>query len=172
MRLNDPRWKTLEGGYRIPYDPSHDLAALGSGQEAAMERLWEGLHHQGDVGTASYAAVPALVEIYSSRPRDWNFYGLVNVIELCRLGVGSRSNPPLPGWLEVEYKAALGQLLELALQDIQTANASGEYDARETFKQILAIIAIGKNAPEIGNILSQFTEDEIVDLNAGKFDWT
>ena len=69
LSLNDERWQNLDGGYRTQFDPTSLLSQLESGQgsKAAWHELWEGLHHQGDVGEASYAAVPHLVRIYRAR---------------------------------------------------------------------------------------------------------
>jgi hypothetical protein len=164
MQLNDPRWKALKGGRREPYDPSADLAALASGKAAVWRELWDKLHHQGDVGTASYAAVIALVEIYTSQPRDYNFYGLINAIELCRLGTSLRRSPAVPDWLEKDYFAALRRTLEFALQDVRTFDARSGCDDKETLKQMLATIALGKGAITIGRVLVSCTNDEISEL--------
>ncbi len=53
---------TENGGYGVPYDPEPALKRLSSSHEEAISELWENLYHQGDVGLASYAAVPALVQ--------------------------------------------------------------------------------------------------------------
>jgi len=54
-------------------------------------------HHQGDVGEASYAAVPHPVRIYHKRAViDWKTYAIVAVIELAR---DERKNPEIPQWL-------------------------------------------------------------------------
>ena len=52
-------WSNLTGGYRTPFDPRPLLAELEIGQDphTTWDKLWEELHHQGDVGDASYAAV-------------------------------------------------------------------------------------------------------------------
>lgn len=82
--LDDPGWQQLHGGYRRPYDVSPVLVRLAAGEDTWPE-LWENLHHQGDVGEASYAAVPHLVRIVKdSGRRDWNLYGLVALIEIER----------------------------------------------------------------------------------------
>lgn len=98
MILTDPKWEGLEGGYRIPYDPRPVLSKLAGGIEVdhAWEELWNELHHQGDVGEASFAAVPALVDLYtSSRQPDWNLFSLsatlrssviAKAIRRCRIG--------------------------------------------------------------------------------------
>ena len=60
MEFDDPRWDSLQGGYRVPYDPRKALSALERGKEteSAWQELCTELYHQGDVGEASYAAVP------------------------------------------------------------------------------------------------------------------
>src|SRR4051812_37118099 len=103
LDFNDDRWSTLKGGYRIPFDPRPLLKRLEveSDTKVVWEELWRELHHQGDVGEASYAAVPHLVRIYRQRKRtDWNTYAMVTVIELAR---EEGSNPPVPEWLSQDY---------------------------------------------------------------------
>ena len=94
ISFDDKRWEGLMGGYKLVYDPRPALRKLES-SSAAIEpiwhELWEDLHHQGDVGEASYAAVPSR----SAEP-DWNPYGLVAVVEIERHRKG---NPPLPEWI-------------------------------------------------------------------------
>ena len=79
MDIGDPRWPSLRGGYRLPFDPRPALRRIAIGDaEEAWKELWNELHHQGDVGEASYAAVPALVRIEAARRgADWNTYALV-----------------------------------------------------------------------------------------------
>jgi len=96
LSLEDEKWKELQGGYRCRYDASVALRSLQSGIDVWGE-LWNELHHQGDVGLASYAAIPHLVQIAGGAAlRDWNFYGLVATIEVER---HRRENPALPSWL-------------------------------------------------------------------------
>jgi hypothetical protein len=116
LSLDDPIWPTLEGGYRIPYDASEALKAMQAGADV-WHALWEDLHHQGDVGVASYAAVPQLVNMLgaaASRPED--FYALIALIELER---HRQHNPPLPDWLADSYRAAWAQLPAIAARDLQ-----------------------------------------------------
>ena len=117
--LTDPKWEGLEGGYRIPYDPRPSLSKLASGIEVAeaWKEIWNELHHQGDVGEASYAAVTALVDLYSSgRQSDWNLFSLSATIEIER---HRKSNPPLPHWLSEDYERAWRKLAELALTKLR-----------------------------------------------------
>jgi hypothetical protein len=64
------------------------------------------LHHQGDLGPASYAAVPHLLEFARRSPRlDSNVFGLIAVIELER-----PSNPNVPECLAAGYFRAIKEL--------------------------------------------------------------
>ena len=107
LSLEDKRWQNLEGGYRTSFDPRPLLSDLETKKnaKATWHELWEGLHHQGDVGAASYAAVPHLVRIYRKRGIiDWNTYAIVAVIELAR---DDGKNPKVPKWLEDDYFQAI-----------------------------------------------------------------
>jgi hypothetical protein len=108
LPLDDPRWATFNGGYKVPYDASAALDRLfvDGPSEELWEELWNELHHQGDVGQASYAAISHLVEFVRRSPRlDWNPLGLVACIELER-----PHNPPIHTELADDYFAAIRAL--------------------------------------------------------------
>jgi hypothetical protein len=129
LSLDDKRWQTLAGGYRVPFDPRPQLSQLAANNDtkAAWHALWEELHHQGDVGEASYAAVPHLVRIYRQRGAvDWNTYAIVAVIELAR-DVGK--NPPVPKWLQEDYFRALRDLAEAGAAEVLKAKNSEDIRA-------------------------------------------
>jgi len=115
LPLDDPRWNDLQGGYRIPYDPTSALRRLDAGedQQASWAELWAELH-QGDVGEASYASVPHLVRILERGDLDWNGYALIATIDIERR---SRPNPPIPDWLAPSYHAAWQEVTGVALRD-------------------------------------------------------
>src|SRR5687767_4123289 len=122
LNLDDPRWRTLAGGYRTRYDPTSALRRLASDWQdaSAWDDLWGNLHHQGDVGDASYAAVPILVAIAGEVPvRGWNVHALVATIESER---HARRNPPVPHWLESDYGQAWRDVLRLALDDLRATD--------------------------------------------------
>jgi hypothetical protein len=163
LPLNDPLWSTLAGGYKTPYDPSDALRRLEAGDDVWNE-LWQELHHQGDVGEASYAAVPHLVRIAKLLPRrDWNFYGLVSTIEV---GRHQRSNPIVPPWLAPDYKEAMGEVLSLALVDLRA-----ETD-RATILSILGAIALGKGYVTLGAMISHSDDSEIIEVLDQRDAWT
>jgi hypothetical protein len=152
LPLDDPRWSELKGGYKVPYDPSDALRRLESGEDVWNE-LWQELHHQGDVGEASYATVPHLVRIAKSLPhRDWNFYGLISTIEVER---HRKSNPPLPSWLAQAYVEAMRDLLELAFSDLRSV------EDRVTIRSLLGAIALAKGDLKLGALISHSDDSEI-----------
>ena len=117
LPLDDERWTKLEGGYRVPYDPRPMFARLRANDESAWDELWNELHHQGDVGTAAYAAVPYLVDIHRTRDvADWQFYALLGTREICRT---RGRNPQLPNWLQPAYDSALTQIVDLGCRDLR-----------------------------------------------------
>lgn len=123
MTLDDNLWKTLQGGYKIDYDVSVPLRRLQEAKnkeeiEKIFEELWDELHHQGDVGLASYLALPQLVRIAKSKGLfDWNVLGLCSVIEQQRhLG----QNPPLPQEYKDYYRSGLKELKEFVISKMNS----------------------------------------------------
>lgn len=103
LSFDDQRWNYLTGGYKSPFDPRPCLRKLENQQDtaAAWEELWDELHHQGDVGDASYAAVPELIRIHRiGSVADWNLYAMVSIIQLART---ESQNPDVPDWLRDDY---------------------------------------------------------------------
>jgi len=160
LSFDDNRWNTLTGGYRVKCDPRPLLAQLESDQarERAWQVLWEELHHQGDVGEASYACVPHLVRIHRKSSLDaWNTYAIVAIIELSR---GKGANPEVPKWLEESYLRAIRELAEIGTAEISLTE---EPDA---VRAILAVIAIAKGLRTHGRFLVRYSEDELLDIES------
>jgi hypothetical protein len=158
LSLNDNRWLNLEGGYRTRFDPRPQLSKLDTNNDtkSAWHDLWEGLHHQGDVGEASYAAIPYLVQIYrKSAVIDWNTYALVAVIELARDG---GTNPEVPKWLEEDYFQAIRDLAEVgAVEVLHTKNP-------EEIRAILSILAISAGARTHARFLLGYSAEELLEM--------
>jgi hypothetical protein len=152
LSLSDPRWRELEGGYRESYDASDALTRMERG-EAVWDELWQELHHQGDVGVASYAAIPQIVRICGSwNSRDWNLYALAATIEIER---HRKNNPELPGWLEESYREAWAGLAKLALADL-----AGKLDEL-TLRSALSVVALGRGNLKLAALLNYAATDEI-----------
>lgn len=162
LPLFDPKWASLKGGYRVPYDASDALSRLERGEDV-WEELGDELHHQGDVDEASYAAVPHLVRIAAQQDRrDWNFYGLVSIIEVER---HRQSNPPLPDWLSDDYEAALQSMQRLALLDLP------QQDDPWTVQAILAALALCKGQLKLGAWLAVIDSSELDELVKERLAW-
>jgi hypothetical protein len=158
LNLDDERWKSLSGGYRTKFDPRPLLSKLESGEDAtvAWHDLWERLHHQGDVGEASYAAVPHLVRIHRQRGVvDWNTYGLVAVIELARTEM---QNPPIPDWLEKDYFRAIRELAEIGSVEFWRGTNP------EEIRAILSILALARDARITARFLLEYSEEELLEM--------
>jgi len=163
LPLSDPRWKELKGGYKVPYDASAALSRLERGEDM-WDELWQELHHQGDVGEASYAAVPHLVRIAASlAARDWNLYALVSIIEIER---HRKSNPPLPAWIAESYRAAWQELVAIALGDLR------KDPDRETLRSILGSIALAKGDVKLGAFLLELDDSEISEILEERLAWS
>lgn len=117
LGVDDPIWAKLQGGYRVEFDPRKAFQMLESGRpDEASAELWNGLHHQGDVGSASYASVPRLVKICNpTLLGDWNLYALIAIIEICR---SDGRNPALPESWKADYEAALTEINKIAVDQI------------------------------------------------------
>jgi hypothetical protein len=150
--MDDARWSDLQGGYRVQYDPREALRRLASGDTAsAWDELWNELHHQGDVGAASFAALPELVRIHEARGiADWNTYALAATIEGAR---DNPSNPELPEWLCSDYDLAWRGLERLALSDFPGATDE------DLTHSLIAVLALSKGRRTLAR-MAMLTEDE------------
>lgn len=158
LDLTDARWGELQGGYRVPYDPRSALVKLERGHAVAdaWDELWQQLHHQGDVGTAAYAAVPHLLRVHGIRgATDWNTFALVGCIEQLR-GVGR--NPVLPHWLRDGYEKAWRDIVPVALGDLARSSDP------ELVRAAIGCIAIARGLRRIGEVLLDFTDDELGEM--------
>jgi hypothetical protein len=154
MDLDDDRWSDLRGGYKVVYDPRPALRALAAryDDKTIWNELWEELHHQGDVGSASYAAIPEIVRISAEHvPANWATYGLAAVVEEARLA--DERNPPIPNWIEPHYRAAWQMLLRLALRDL----AATTDEATATYA--LAVVAFHRGSLSMARMVMS-TDDE------------
>jgi hypothetical protein len=160
LSLDDNRWNNLTGGYRMKCDPRPLLAKLESEQDSdtAWRELWEELHHQGDVGEASYASVPYLVKIHRKRGVvDFNTYAMVAIIELAR---AKGSNPEVPKWLEEDYIRAIQELAEIGAVEISYT------EDPETARNILSVIAIAKGLRIHAGFFVKYSENELLDIES------
>ena len=138
-------WTKLQGGYRVPFDPRPAIAGVAAGGN--WDELWEDLHHQGDVDTASYAALPLIADLTATTHRlDWNPYALAFTIEEART---NGRNPPLPGWASASYTAGWKRVVDTGL--VVLADAESE----TLVTSIVAVIACHKRLPLLARFALQ-----------------
>jgi hypothetical protein len=160
INLEDARWSNMTGGYKTSFDPRPLLKRLETDRDVTevWQELWDELHHQGDVGEASFAAVPFLVRSYQERGvLDWNTYAMVAIIELARK---EGNNPDVPQWIAGDYFQAIRNLAEIGTTEILQAETA------EDVRAILSVIAIEKGLRVHGKLLVNYSEVELMDIES------
>ena len=116
LALDSPRWAELRHAYGPALDTPGLLRKLQSLPDAAGNSepwfsLWSSLAHQGDVYSASFAAVPHVVEALSSSPASapFTYFHFPAWVEICRKNGGVS----IPQDLEFSYFAAIAKLPSL-----------------------------------------------------------
>lgn len=145
------------GGYKVPYDPRSAISQLSSdtATDTAWDELFENLHHQGDLGDASYATIPMLVEIFKSKPRSWQFYCLISIVEAQR---HSDANPEVPAWIGDSYATSIQKSKEFALVDLKSSSD------KELIRCAMAVVALASNLVSLGVFLAHTDEDKIEEV--------
>ena len=157
MDFSDERWSTLKGGYQTLFDPRKALNILEAGgdQEAPWTELWEELHHQGDVGDASFASVPVIARLVTNGvTKDWNSYALAATIEEVRQ---SKPGVAVPEWLHIECAEAWRQLYAAGVAALKDA------EDEPLICSIMAVLALYKRQPMLVR-LALLSESERGDM--------
>jgi hypothetical protein len=102
-------WGRLRDAYgSAEYMPAWLAQAESSPSGEGAEDLWGRLCHQGDVYTASYAALPHLLRLQSAAAEpSWSVIALIASIEIAR---AEGRGPAIPDDLAEAYDAALRAL--------------------------------------------------------------
>jgi hypothetical protein len=158
LPIADPRWLTLDGGYREVFDPRPALERAAAGDDTAWDELWNGLHHQSDVGQASYAAVPYIVAICRDQADlNWNPYAIISTIELYRR---FNPNPPIAKWLNDVYNKAWRDVLIPACRDLLVATDE------TAVCSVLATVALAKHQNIHAKLILEYSSAELDELIA------
>lgn len=114
------------------------------------------MHHQSDVGLASYAAVLPLVEICAERGiLAGEPFGLIAWIESCR---HLSHNPSLPDWMGDEYFLAQQRVV------FYLSGQMGMSWSQELTRSYLALVAQMKNQEHLVPFLIDFGADELEEM--------
>lgn len=154
--LEDRIWLTAHGGYRIPYNASLPLRKLRDASRPdefghILTELWDNLHHQGDVGLASYLAIPHIVSIgIERRSLDWKFIGLCTLIENCRI---DERNPEIPPEYQDLYFDSLKELEKYLLLNFKNITD------QTSLRLALALFATLNGQPDLGKAIGILDED-------------
>ena len=165
LPLDSPTWRQLRHAYGPASDVPDMLREAAADPRQREDRaepwhsLWSALCHQGDVYSASYAAVPHIVQIAfdAKGPIDFSFFLLPASIEVARK---RKRGPDIPQGLEPDYFAALPKLIACAAR-----HAASDWDI-SMLLSVLAAIAAAKGQPNLSDLLTEFSSTVVERLDA------
>jgi hypothetical protein len=160
LGLESGRWTELRHAYGSAADIPLLLEQLSTFPTCDDDRtepyfsLWSSLCHQGDVYTASYAAVPHLIAIFASDPKSapLDCLLLATSIEIAR---ADRRGPEVPGDLLPSYEAALDQMRQLAAR-----RAEHRLD-HDDCGIVAAVIATSSGHPDLAKAMLELSPDVV-----------
>lgn len=165
LGLSSPEWARLADAYGSASDIPALLGALDGApphDDSSAEpynSLWSALCHQGDIYSASFAAVPHLSVICRSQPgkAHWTVLLLVVCIEIARL---NGRGPEIPSELSDAYAAAITALPSTV------ATMLSSQDCEELTSIASAAVAVSQGRAQLaeaiieleGDVLDEFLE--------------
>lgn len=160
LDLESDRWRALEHAYGSAADMPPLLAQLknlpkSEDQAEPWFSLWSSLAHQGNVYSASFAAVPHVVAALALNPAeaDESFFQFPAWVEICRAKQGATVPPDL----EASYFESLARLPELA-----AAAAASSWDAAR-LACVLSAIAAAKGHHTIAEAVLEMSSCEVAE---------
>ena len=156
LSLNDPRWSELQHAYGAASDIPALLSQLADLPSSENNRepwfsLWSALAHQGDVYSASFAAVPHVIEALASAPlkAEFSYFQFPAWVEVCR----KKSGVEIPEDLKAAYFASLSQLPSLV-----ASAATREWEP-EFLCCALSAIAAAKGQTSVAEAVLELTPE-------------
>jgi hypothetical protein len=157
LSLQSNHWSELRHAYGSAADIPELLARLRGlpKSEAGAEPwfpLWSALAHQGDVYSASFAAVPHVIEALAIAPSEASdsFFQFPAWIEICR----AKNRIEIPQDLEAPYFEALARLPSLVAQ------ASERHWNADFLACALSAIAAAKGQHKIAEAVLEMSSPE------------
>lgn len=157
LDLDSSRWSELVHAYGSADDVPDMLRDLettpnpGDSTDEPWFSIWSALAHQGDVYSASFAAVPHVVRVLAAAPdrAGFDFFQFPAWVEICR----QRTREPVPEDLHEAYFQSLAQLPALV-----AAAADHPWDA-PMVQSALAAIAAVKGTVDVAEAASELAPD-------------
>ncbi len=161
LDLDSPRWSQLTHAYGAAADIPpllRQLEALPSSENDAEPwfTIWSALAHQGDVYSASFAAVPHVVGYLAQAPEraDFSYFQFPAWVEICR----RQRAVAVPEELADAYQNAL-----LALPRLVAAAANRPWD-ENMLSCALGAIAASKGYPSVAEALLEINTEVAEDF--------
>ena len=156
LSLNDPRWSELQHAYGAAADTPALLKQLADLPSAEKNNepwfsIWSALAHQGDVYSASFAAVPHLIDALATAPlkADFSYFQFPAWVEVCRV----KNGVSVPEDIAPAYFESLSRLPALA-----AVAASRQWD--ESFLRCtLSAVAAAKGQQEIAEAVLELSPE-------------
>lgn len=156
LSLESPRWSELEHAYGHASDTPGLLRQLAGFPDSSDDKepwftLWSSLAHQGDVYSASFAAVPHVVQAIALSPLkvDSTYFQFPAWVEICRI----KNDVSVPEDIAPAYFESLSRLPALV-----AAASAKEWDA--TFLSCtLAAIAASKGQVAIAEAVLELSPE-------------
>lgn len=158
LSLESDRWSELHHAYGLASDiPGllrrlYDLPAV-SEQGEPWYSIWSALAHQGDVYSASFAAVPHVIQALSLCPdrATPSYFQFPAWVEVCRMHKGVT----VPADLWLDYTQALQRLPTLI-----ASIASREWGG-DLLLAAMAALAVGKGFTQLAHAVLELTPDVV-----------
>lgn len=160
LNLESSRWAELRHAYGSAQDTPALLQQLhalptSEGKAEPWFTLWSSLAHQGDVHSASFAAVPHVIEALASAPAraDASYFHFPAWVEVCRV----KSGTEVPEDLQASYFSSLARLPSLV------ALAAERQWEPEFLACALAAVAAAKGQPAVAEAVLEFTSPRVAE---------
>jgi hypothetical protein len=157
LSLQSDRWSELQHAYGSAADVPALLSRLrelpkSEGTTEPWFTLWSALAHQGDVYSASFAAVPHVVAALATAPSkaDASFFQFPAWVEICR----AKSQAEVPQDLRAPYFESLALIPSLVAQ------ASGRQWESGFLACALSAIAASKGQHEIAEAVLEMSSPQ------------
>ena len=156
LSLESPKWSELVHAYGTASDIPDLLRQLetmppSEGEKEPWFSIWSSLAHQGDVYSASFAAVPHVVRILAQAPTqaDFSYFQFPAWVEICR----QKKSVSIPKELETDYFLALRHLPSLVA-------AAADREWNESFLSCaLSAIAAAKGYVTVAETVQELNSD-------------